>query len=86
MERQRQLRDAADSSRRAAGLANQRYEAGVENFLTVLDAQRTLLQAEDLVAQSDIQIAQNLINVYKALGGGWQTAPAAEVRRYHRSE
>jgi outer membrane protein, multidrug efflux system len=82
LDRRLQLRAAADASRRAADLANQRYEAGVENFLTVLDAQRVLLQAEDLLAQSDIQIAQNLIAVYKALGGGWESAPAAAVQRY----
>lgn len=82
LNRRQQLAAAADSSRRAADLANQRYEAGVENFLTVLDSQRTLLQAEDLLAQSDIQIAQNLIAVYKALGGGWETAPATQTTRY----
>ena len=85
LDRRLQLRAAADASRRAADLANQRYEAGVENFLTVLDAQRTLLQAEDALAQSDIQIAQNLIGVFKALGGGWETAPATGVQRYREA-
>jgi outer membrane protein TolC len=37
----------------------------------VLDAERTLLSAQDQVAQSKGQVSSNLISLYKALGGGW---------------
>jgi outer membrane protein, multidrug efflux system len=40
--------------------------------LTVLDAERTLLQAQDQLAQSETSAATALVTVYKALGGGWQ--------------
>ena len=46
------------------------------DFLQVLDAERSLLEAEDGLAQSRADAATSLIGVYKALGGGW-SAPAS---------
>jgi multidrug efflux system outer membrane protein len=46
----------------------------------VLTAQTTLLNAQDALTQSRQQLAQNLVSLYKALGGGWSTvAVAAET-------
>jgi outer membrane protein, multidrug efflux system len=67
--------DAASASATAAGLAKIRYEGGMVDFLSVLDADRTELQAEDALAQDRTEAATSLIAVYKALGGGWETAP-----------
>jgi len=67
--------DAAESSAAAAKLARVRYEGGVVDFLEVLDAERTQLEAEDRMAQSRTQAATSLVAVYKALGGGWEGAP-----------
>ena len=53
-----------------------RYQNGVDDFLTVLDAERRLLEAEDLLAVSQVQTALELVAVYKALGGGWQVSEA----------
>jgi len=71
-ERRGYLQRAARSSKESATLARQRYEAGVDTFLDVLNAEATLLAAEDGLAQSEINAALDLISVYKALGGGWQ--------------
>jgi len=71
-ERRGFLQKAARSSKESATLARQRYEAGVDTFLDVLNAEATLLEAEDQLAQSEINAALDLISVYKALGGGWQ--------------
>jgi multidrug efflux system outer membrane protein len=71
-ERRGYLQKAAYSSKESATLARQRYEAGVDTFLDVLNAEATLLEAEDGLAQSEISAALDLISVYKALGGGWQ--------------
>lgn len=72
-ERQRlaALQRTAASSAQAADLATKRFEAGVADFLTVLDATRSALEAEDLLASSQTQAATSLIALYKALGGGW---------------
>jgi len=67
--------DAASASATAARLAKIRYQGGMVDFLSVLDAERTELQAEDALAQDRTEAATSLIAVYKALGGGWETAP-----------
>lgn len=67
---------AASASAEAAMLASQRFEGGVSDFLTVLDANRAQLEAEDQRAASATRAATNLVALYKALGGGWETAPA----------
>ena len=78
------LTHAADSARAsltASRLARTRYEGGMVDFLEVLDAERTQLEAEDRLAQSRTQAATSLIAVYKALGGGWETAPLPRYTR-----
>jgi outer membrane protein, multidrug efflux system len=67
--------DSATASRTAARLARARYDGGISDFLTVLDTERTQLEAEDALAQSRTDTATSLVAVYKALGGGWQEAP-----------
>jgi multidrug efflux system outer membrane protein len=67
--------DAARASATAAKLAEIRYKGGMVDFLSVLDAERTELQTQDALAQSRTEAATSLITVYKALGGGWETAP-----------
>jgi multidrug efflux system outer membrane protein len=66
------LRDSVASSETAAALARQRFEAGATDFLTVLDAERFLLEARDQFARSQTRTATALVAVYKALGGGWE--------------
>ncbi len=70
-ERQDALRTSATASRRALDVAVERYTGGVENFLSVLDAQRSVHAADEAVAQSEQNLAVSLIAVYKSLGGGW---------------
>ena len=66
------LRASAEASEKAAELARLRFQYGVTDFLTVLDAERTLLEAQDRLAESETRTATALIAVYKALGGGWE--------------
>lgn len=66
------LRESAEASEKAVELARLRFRYGVSDFLTVLDAERTLLEAQDLLAQSEITTATSLINLYESLGGGWE--------------
>ena len=70
-ERLRILDDAVRSSERAAELAQQRFEAGLTDFLQVLDAQRTLLDAENQLILGQTAAATSLIAFYKATGGSW---------------
>lgn len=71
--REQTLERAATASTTAARLARQRFEGGLSDFLSVLQAERDALAAEDSLAQGRTQTATSLIAVYKALGGGWMT-------------
>jgi multidrug efflux system outer membrane protein len=64
-----QLLAAARESHR---LSEARYEAGVDSFLVLLDAQRTLYGAEQELIATRLAEVANRVAVYKALGGGWQ--------------
>ena len=65
---------AAQASEKAQNLARERYQSGAADFLTVLDAERTLLAAQDQLADSATRTVTALVAVYKALGGGWDIA------------
>jgi multidrug efflux system outer membrane protein len=71
------LNQASEAARNAAKLAQNRYTAGLIDFQTVLDTQRTALIIEDSVAQTQADRTTALIQLYKALGGGWQAAGTA---------
>jgi len=73
--RRDRLQASAQASEKAVELARQRFQFGVADFLTVLDAERTLLAAQDQLADSATRTATALVAVYKALGGGWEIAP-----------
>jgi outer membrane protein, multidrug efflux system len=69
--RQASLRASVAANQRALDLATDRYTSGLESFLSVLDAQRSVYAAEDQLVQSERNVAVNLVAVYKTLGGGW---------------
>ncbi|MFA5983508.1 MAG: efflux transporter outer membrane subunit [Methylococcaceae bacterium] len=75
--RERARRDllvsALQASERAHQLAYLRYDEGVSDFLTVLDAESRLLQNRSQLAQSQTATATALAALFKALGGGWET-------------
>ena len=72
--RREQLGRAVQQSRQALGLARQQYVMGLSTFLDVLTAQRTELESEQAFADSTTTISTNLVQLYKALGGGWETS------------
>jgi NodT family efflux transporter outer membrane factor (OMF) lipoprotein len=74
--RRERLLAAVDAARQAEALAAIQYNAGLADFTTVLDAQRSLLSFEDQLAQSAGAVTSNLIRLYKALGGGWNASAA----------
>jgi NodT family efflux transporter outer membrane factor (OMF) lipoprotein len=60
------------ANRRAVELADERYRSGLVDFLNVLETQRSLLDVQDQLARSERTMDQNLVRLYKALGGGWE--------------
>ncbi|WP_426417956.1 efflux transporter outer membrane subunit [Aestuariirhabdus sp. LZHN29] len=63
---------AAAASRRALKVSTAQYQNGLINFNTVLSTLGAHLQQQDLLASARGDVASNLVNVYKALGGGWE--------------
>jgi len=77
--RRQALAEAVNENRHALELADSLYQSGRVNFLDVLDARRSLYQSDDQLALSDQSVSLDLIALYKALGGGWETLPQAPV-------
>lgn len=75
-----QRRDALEraviASRKAVELVTVLYRTGLTDFQNVLDTQRSLFEQEDQLAESEGLVTQNLIRLYRALGGGW-TVPTS---------
>ena len=63
------LQAAANASERAAGLARLRFDEGASDFLQVLDAERTMLEAQDRLATGRTAATTSLVALYRALGG-----------------
>lgn len=74
MTRNQSLKEARNEARRAANISAARQREGTIDFLAVLDAQRTLADAQATLAASDAQLTFAQIDLFKALGGGWQQA------------
>ena len=68
------LSEAVVAARRSADLADKRYRAGEDSFLTLLDAQRSLLAVERQALQSRGVWATSTVGLIRALGGGWQAS------------
>jgi len=70
-----QLEDAVRANERAADLARQAYAQGLTDFLTVLVAEQSVFTSQDTLAQTQRDVALQLVALYKAVGGGWEAAP-----------
>ena len=72
--RRQSLENAVTSSRQSLALANKFYANGLTDFVNVLEAERSLYQAQDALVQSDRTVSTDVVALYKSLGGGWVTA------------
>ena len=75
-EHYKSLKDSVAANSLAVDLSLKLYKEGLLEFLNVLVAQRSLFAAENALVQSNCNITTDLIALYKALGGGWETNPA----------
>jgi len=70
-QRRQSLTKATQAAQKAVDLAQYKYQTGLTDFSQLLDAQRSLLNFQDQLAQSEGAVSSNLVRLYKALGGGW---------------
>ncbi|MDL2284017.1 efflux transporter outer membrane subunit [Oxalobacter sp. OttesenSCG-928-P03] len=71
MREEKKRREASEQAQEAYRIVSVRYAAGAEEFLAVLDAQRTMLNAEDAVVTVALARLNASAGLFKALGGGW---------------
>jgi len=85
-ERADTLQQAAQAAQAAATFAEYDFRAGLVDFSSVLDAQRSQLSFQNQLAQSNGTVILNLVRLYKALGGGWHSfALAAQDNQKQKS-
>ena len=70
--RRESLSQSVQADEQALELSTQLYNNGLADFLHVLDSERSLYLAQEALVQSDQAVSENLVQLYKALGGGWQ--------------
>ena len=75
LERERYLAISAEQSRAAEVIADDRYRTGLDDYITVLESQRLALQAEGDLIAARRQRLENRVDLYLALGGGFDEAP-----------
>ncbi|GAB6967132.1 efflux transporter outer membrane subunit [Komagataeibacter kakiaceti JCM 25156] len=76
-----ELAQRAEASHHALQLAQDQYRHGMITYLTVLDTQRQYLGAQSDLTTSTATISGNLVRLYNALGGGWETTYPEPTRR-----
>lgn len=77
--RRERLTAETSADRDAVTVAKKLYSQGLEDFLSVLDAERSLYAADDKLAQTDRDSDLALVTLYKSLGGGWQAGDASAM-------
>ncbi|HEV8379246.1 MAG TPA: efflux transporter outer membrane subunit [Tepidisphaeraceae bacterium] len=80
-ERYKSLDQAVKANRRAVEMSTELYTRGVIDFLSVLEAQRSLFASEEQFIISEKALSANLVALYKALGGGWESDAIGETQR-----
>ena len=73
------LADAVKAARRSLDIATIQYREGLIDFQRVLDSQRTLFNQQERLVLSQGNLTQNLIALYKAMGGGWEQGRSRPV-------
>lgn len=73
--RRESLTQSVRASEAALRVSTELYKNGLTDFLSVLDSERALLSAQDALVESTQSVSLDLVQLYKALGGGWQQGP-----------
>lgn len=79
--RRESLGESVASDRQALDLATHLYKSGLTDFLNVLDSENALYNEQDTLVQSDQAVSLDLVQLYKALGGGWENEEKLSFQR-----
>ena len=73
--------DFLKEARATQEVAQSRYERGLADYLSVLEAQQTRFQAEENLVLVELAVLTNRVSLHRALGGGWGRPPAVSVKK-----
>lgn len=76
------LDETVEALQNTFDLASDSYKQGLSSFIDALDAQRQLAQAKQQAAQARVQSSLDLVALYKALGGGWESYQQVKLPEY----
>ncbi len=79
LNRRAALSQAVLAAQSAAGIADSQYRAGLVDFQSVLETQRSLLSTQEQLVRCEATVVANLARLYKALGGGWSRTEAEKT-------
>ena len=79
LETRKRLAQGVKSRRKSVSLAKELFDAGEEDYLAVVDAERQLIAGEDDLIVSETNSITKLISLYTALGGGWESFPVSSL-------
>ena len=79
-QRRASLADAVAAYQRAVSLASRNFQNGFSDFLTLFIAQQSLYGAQNQLVQSNQAVSVDLVAIYKALGGGWESSEPASTQ------
>jgi multidrug efflux system outer membrane protein len=82
--RRESLLQSVTANEQALEISTQLYKSGLADFLQVLDSERSLYESQDALVQSDQTVSLDLVQLYKALGGGWNDERKPEQLSAHR--
>jgi outer membrane protein TolC len=75
LDRRAALNRSVIAAQKSVELVNIQYKTGLTDFQNVLDMERSQFEQQDFWALSRGLVIQNLIGIYRSLGGGWQPEP-----------
>jgi outer membrane protein, multidrug efflux system len=79
--RRESLTQSVGANRQALNEAQQLYKSGLTDFVSVLQSETSLYTSQDALVQSDQTVSLDLVQLYKALGGGWESEKEFSLRQ-----
>lgn len=73
------LKRSVTAASESVELVKTLYRNGLTDFQNVLDTERSLFEQQDLLAESEGRVIRNLVELYRALGGGWDPDPVIDA-------
>jgi NodT family efflux transporter outer membrane factor (OMF) lipoprotein len=78
------LNQSVEANRKSLELSTQLYKSGLADFIRVLNSEQSLFVTQEALVESDQNVSQNLVQLYKALGGGWEEEEESSLQKENK--